>query len=195
MVESLSVPAAASLEDIAVEIPARHGMGGWLHGHTYTGRYEEYRAQYEPLLDATEGWERYEFQKALEADARAYARRQIIKDVLGTVVIAGGLAGVIYETKTGSLSRSARRVVTGIEGWPTKFGDWMTTTQKTIGKNIAQGALDEIQRQEGTLQSLVRGLTVDAVQTATDAAGIIAKNKAASGGLTVAEKILSLLTK
>lgn len=71
-------------------------LRNFVHHHMPSGRYEEYRSRFDPLLEETAGEDRYVLEQALDRDARKYSRKMVLRD---TVITAGTAGLAIYGGK------------------------------------------------------------------------------------------------
>lgn len=118
---------------------------GFIHRHTPSGRYEEYRAKYDSVLAQTQGEARYLFEKKLDTDAKRYAGIAVARDILVTAVLITGAVLIGREIKNKTLGATLASIPLQLRGLTDSI--LMQTKEKTnavlqhVGAQVAEGAV------------------------------------------------------
>lgn len=123
-------------------------MASWketIHAHTYSGRYEQYRAKHDYLLDQSLGEARYVLEQRLDADAKKHAQRTVAIEILGVAVVATGAVVLGRSLKNGDLIGDVRNLENAIREIPTKVSFAYRKFVRTTGELFMGGMLSRAQ--------------------------------------------------
>lgn len=66
-------------------------LNEWISRHTPKGREQEYLEKWSHVLEGIQGPAHYELEKKLATDATKYARNRVVRDMLVSVAVTGGI--------------------------------------------------------------------------------------------------------
>jgi hypothetical protein len=136
--------------------------------HTFTpkGRYEQYRAKHDYLLEQAQDEVRYGLEKKIDHDAKVYARKVVALEVLGTAAVVTGGYFLGREIHRGKLVTDIKAIEKAIHDMPDKINE---------AKLCAFIALNALLRQsgnqfgegvgEGLKKSVLENIPVDLMTT------------------------------
>ena len=133
----------------------------FVHEHSPKGRYEEYMKKYCELMDRDTSKDRYEFKKLMDHEAKAYATKQVLKDVVILSVITGGAvvgykaarnpeAAMQFIKKASQVPADARdalsgltqQVKNGVSEGPKKVVDAIGNATRIVEQTVVQDVHD-----------------------------------------------------
>lgn len=118
-----------------------------IYKHSLAGRYQEYRTKNDYLLDQTSGEARYLFEKRLDKDANAYARKKVATEIISTALVISGLTVLGIELKRGTLRSDAGKIRDFVVSIPSAVQGKWNAVLDDAGVRVAASARGEIGNQ------------------------------------------------
>lgn len=188
--------------------------------HTFTpkGRYEQYRAKYDYLLDQAQGEARYGLEKKIDHDAKAYARNAVALEVLGTAAVVTGGYVLGREMYRGKIKDDIKAIENAIHSIPDKINEaklrlfigWNVLMKQSgeqfgegLGVGVTKSVLDSIPKDTMTIlekdagilgNSFASGVAMG-LEKELNLAADIGKKQAELGTVNAKLKVIDLLTK
>lgn len=115
-----------------------------IHAHTPKGRYEQYRAKHDYLLEQTQGEARYLLEQRLDKDAKKFSTKKVAIEILGTAVLVTGGVIVGKELYNGTLMKDIKKAKDFFPNLTTEINRRYEAFLHRTGQSVADGMMASV---------------------------------------------------